>query len=460
MIISDADFTFTEPISTDRFFELVKAKYGADCIDNEFSLEGGDAVINCGLGWSVIIDDETSKVTGMVSGDGGNQYDSDDVSNHIAETEDMSAFLTASGIKFKLEDYTDADQIEDDDQSSQHAHEFVIDEGESNLTVWFDEGNSGFYGKIKGTFNGKEIEGDVEYSNDGMLAIEVKGLNDAEQDELFSLVDDQDEMNNVSAAYYAAFDKDSVEDSVPSKITGRRLREDDAAQTPAAPAPRAKKVKEAKRYKVTAHRDRGSSIDFVGTVPELIQKFSYTLECGASYQHEKGNKKINRNPSNIASLISNLNNAVNNSAANGYAGKYYTAEEVAAPSAEAAPAPSTPSSVPESVVEKLLEDESEGDMTPAEVKAEVLTSLANMRKDLSNSSAMSTIARMTQMEDWNYRTDVYMALGRDGALANKILDAAVEYVNEIPEREFREGGAGDKIYGLVSHWAFLPDNRW
>lgn len=80
----------------------------------------------------------------------------------------------------------------------------------------------------------------------------------------------------------------------------------------------------AKIYTVVSTRVRtNSSITFKGTVPELIEKFSYTLECGASYSREKGNKKINRNPKSITSLVTNLNNAVNNSAANGYAGIYY-----------------------------------------------------------------------------------------------------------------------------------------
>lgn len=60
-----------------------------------------------------------------------------------------------------------------------------------------------------------------------------------------------------------------------------------------------------------------------GTLPELVKAYSYTLEVGESWQHEKGNRKINRNPKTVASLVSNLNNAVNNSAANGYAGKTY-----------------------------------------------------------------------------------------------------------------------------------------
>jgi hypothetical protein len=61
-----------------------------------------------------------------------------------------------------------------------------------------------------------------------------------------------------------------------------------------------------------------------GSVEELVKAYAYTLECGASYSHEKGNSKINRNPKTIKSLVSNLNNAVNNSAANGYAGVEYS----------------------------------------------------------------------------------------------------------------------------------------
>lgn len=61
-----------------------------------------------------------------------------------------------------------------------------------------------------------------------------------------------------------------------------------------------------------------------GSLEELIKAYSYTLECGASYQHEKGNAKINCSPKSVDLLVKNLNNAVNNSAANGYAGKHYS----------------------------------------------------------------------------------------------------------------------------------------
>ena len=79
-----------------------------------------------------------------------------------------------------------------------------------------------------------------------------------------------------------------------------------------------------KRFKViqTKHRD-GRTHEIEGDLQELIKSYSYTLDCGRSYQHEKGNKKINMQPKSITGLISNLNHAVNNSAANGYAGVTY-----------------------------------------------------------------------------------------------------------------------------------------
>lgn len=84
-----------------------------------------------------------------------------------------------------------------------------------------------------------------------------------------------------------------------------------------------------KTYTVTRTSYRNnSSTEHSGSLDELIKCFSYTLECGASYSHEKGNSKINRTPKTVKSLISNLNNAVNNSAANGYAGVSYALKEV------------------------------------------------------------------------------------------------------------------------------------
>lgn len=62
------------------------------------------------------------------------------------------------------------------------------------------------------------------------------------------------------------------------------------------------------------------------SVEEAVEYYSYTLECGCSYEYEKGNKKINRHPKTIRSLISNLNNSSNNSARNG-CGDYFVAKE-------------------------------------------------------------------------------------------------------------------------------------
>jgi hypothetical protein len=105
-----------------------------------------------------------------------------------------------------------------------------------------------------------------------------------------------------------------------------------------------------KVYKVTKTRHRtGQKYEFTGTLDELINTvFGYTLEKGASWQHEKGNKKINRHPKNIAALIANLNAAVNNAAANGYAGESYEAVEVSA----AAPVPDSPPAAPSPQAEK------------------------------------------------------------------------------------------------------------
>jgi hypothetical protein len=69
----------------------------------------------------------------------------------------------------------------------------------------------------------------------------------------------------------------------------------------------------------------GKDSEIVGTLEYLVNNnFGYTLECGQSYEREKGNKKINRNPKSGKSLVDNLNKAVNNSATNGYSYVYYS----------------------------------------------------------------------------------------------------------------------------------------
>jgi len=89
-------------------------------------------------------------------------------------------------------------------------------------------------------------------------------------------------------------------------------------------------MKTAKKYIIVCDTHRTGKISETRplTIEEAIDYFGYTLQCGQSWQHEPGNKKINRNPKTIKSLISNLNNAVDNSAMNGYGGKSYSFKEV------------------------------------------------------------------------------------------------------------------------------------
>ena len=88
-------------------------------------------------------------------------------------------------------------------------------------------------------------------------------------------------------------------------------------------------AKEAKRYVITHTRPTsGRSYSSKPlTIEEAVVYYGYTLECGASYEHERGNKKINRNPKTINALLTNLNNASNNSARN-VCGDHYKAQEV------------------------------------------------------------------------------------------------------------------------------------
>lgn len=65
-----------------------------------------------------------------------------------------------------------------------------------------------------------------------------------------------------------------------------------------------------------------------GTLPELLEIYRHSLEAGQSWEHEKGNKKINTNPRTIKSLCTALTNSANNVAINGYGGADYTYEEI------------------------------------------------------------------------------------------------------------------------------------
>lgn len=73
------------------------------------------------------------------------------------------------------------------------------------------------------------------------------------------------------------------------------------------------------RYGLRGYREHV----YTGTLAELIDKFSYTLLKGHSWEHERGNKKINMQPKTVRSLVTNLNNAEDNAAANGYSSTSY-----------------------------------------------------------------------------------------------------------------------------------------
>ncbi len=78
-----------------------------------------------------------------------------------------------------------------------------------------------------------------------------------------------------------------------------------------------------KVFTIVVHR-RGNETEVKGTITELTEYFGYTLEVGRSYEWERGNKRINKNPRTISSLVNNLNNAKRNAAANGQPDTYYS----------------------------------------------------------------------------------------------------------------------------------------
>ena len=83
-----------------------------------------------------------------------------------------------------------------------------------------------------------------------------------------------------------------------------------------------------KEFTIATHRrsfmGREEIISTVtGTLNDLLQYFAYTLECGKSWEHERGRRKVNMNPKTGKSLVTALNNAKNNTALNGYSDTWY-----------------------------------------------------------------------------------------------------------------------------------------
>lgn len=84
-----------------------------------------------------------------------------------------------------------------------------------------------------------------------------------------------------------------------------------------------KKVYTIKETHYPLYGDRVREHVWTGTIEELTDIFSYTLEVGQSWERERGNRKINRHPKTVQSLCRNLENARDNAARNGYSGYSY-----------------------------------------------------------------------------------------------------------------------------------------
>ena len=86
-------------------------------------------------------------------------------------------------------------------------------------------------------------------------------------------------------------------------------------------------AKPVKKYIITHTRGMLTSRSYVSdpiTLTEAVERYRYTLSAGRSYQHERGNKKVNTAPTTIKGLITALNNAAYNCSAGDH---YYTYQE-------------------------------------------------------------------------------------------------------------------------------------
>ena len=77
---------------------------------------------------------------------------------------------------------------------------------------------------------------------------------------------------------------------------------------------------------IKTHNEK--TYETTGTITELVEYFSYTLKSGASYNGQKGCKKVNTEPKTIKSLITALQNAVYNTQGSCYNQDSYDYTEV------------------------------------------------------------------------------------------------------------------------------------
>lgn len=86
-------------------------------------------------------------------------------------------------------------------------------------------------------------------------------------------------------------------------------------------------MKKAKEYTVICYH-RGRTTEYTGTLEHLINKvFGYTLQCGASWEGQRGCRKVNTNPKSGKALVTALNNAVHNTQGSCYDPDWYELKE-------------------------------------------------------------------------------------------------------------------------------------
>ena len=82
-----------------------------------------------------------------------------------------------------------------------------------------------------------------------------------------------------------------------------------------------------KEYTIICHH-RGRVTEYTGTLEHLINDvFAYTLECGASWQYERGCYKVNTNPKSGKGLVIALNKAAHNTMGSCYDPDWYELKE-------------------------------------------------------------------------------------------------------------------------------------
>lgn len=86
-------------------------------------------------------------------------------------------------------------------------------------------------------------------------------------------------------------------------------------------------AKTPKEYTVLCHH-RGRVTEYTGTLEHLTTRvFGYTLECGHSYEWERGARKVNLHPKSGKGLVAALNNAVENTQGGCFNRDYYELKE-------------------------------------------------------------------------------------------------------------------------------------